>query len=177
MKKLFAILLVLCMVVALAACGGSKNTVVGTWTGTADARQTMIEAAPELADYLKAAPFSVTMTFNSDGTYSYTIDGTPIIPEMRTAVRSYLEDYIKQQGFTVAEFEEAAKMTMDQAVESVMEEVDLSDLSQTGSGTYTESNGQLVLDAGSNDEVNATWSGDVINFTVEEFGTIILTRK
>ena len=37
MKKLFTLILALCLILALTACGGAKAALAGTWTGTVDA--------------------------------------------------------------------------------------------------------------------------------------------
>ena len=78
MKKLFAILLALAMLLSLAACstsggsGGGKPTIVGTWKGSLDYG---IMLGAQMPIEVKAnAPVSFTFTFYEDNRYTRTVD-------------------------------------------------------------------------------------------------------
>ena len=78
MKKLFAVLLALAMLLSLAACstsggsGDSKPTIVGTWKGSMDIGAAM--AASTQMEFDEPLELGVTFTYNADGTYSARID-------------------------------------------------------------------------------------------------------
>lgn len=76
MKKTIAILLVVVMALSLAACSKSKdakkdgkkneNTIVGTWELDLDA--TFADQDQDTLDFLKSSGYSMSFTFNADGT-------------------------------------------------------------------------------------------------------------
>ena len=176
MKKLFALLLTLCMILALTACGGAKAALAGTWTGTVDAAQYILEDNPEMKDYLKAAPVAITLELTADGKYTLTSDGTTMLPDFKQALRSYLEATCEEQGITVEQLEDAVKMTLDEYIDSYFEDVDMSDLNETVSGLYTATDGKITFDPGNPNQVDGTWSGDSMSFTID-IGEVTLTRK
>ncbi len=176
MKKLFALILALCMILALTACGGAAKAVAGTWTGTVDAAKYIVEETPEMKDYLKSAPVAVTLELTADGKYTLTSDGTTMIPDFKKALRSYLEASCEEQGITVEQLEDAVKMTLDEYIDSYFEDVDMSDLNESISGIYTATDGKITFDPGNTDQVEGTWSGDSMSFTID-IGDVTLTRK
>lgn len=175
MKKLFALLLALCMVAALAACG-SGNSVAGTWTGTVDAARYIASDSPELKDYLKSAPVAITLELTTDGKYTINTDGTTMIPEFKQALRSYFENYCEENGVTVEQLEDALEMTLDELIDGTFDEMDLSELTESVSGIYTATKDAIVFDPGAENQVEGTWSGDTMHFTID-IGDVTLNRK
>ena len=176
MKKLFALLLALCMAVSLAACGGAGNKVAGTWTGTVDATEYLLKETPELDGYLKNAPVSITLELTADGNYTMNTDATTIIPAFKEAMRSYFVAYCEEQGVTVEQLEEAMKMTLDELIDSTFDDMDTGDLTETVTGAYSVSEGKIVFDPGSFARVDGVWSGDMMSFTID-IGDVTLYRK
>ncbi len=176
MKKLFTLILALCLILALTACGGAKAALAGTWTGTVDAARYILEDNPEMKDYLKAAPVAITLELTADGKYTLTSDGTTMLPDFKQALRSYLEATCEEQGITVEQLEDAVKMTLDEYIDSYFEDVDMSDLNETVSGLYTATDGKITFDPGNPNQVDGTWSGDSMSFTID-IGEVTLTRK
>ena len=53
MKKAVFLILALCLVFSLAACGGSSDSVVGKWTGTVDMRDTLVSEVPDIVKKIR----------------------------------------------------------------------------------------------------------------------------
>ena len=176
MKKLFALLLALCMILALTACGGAKNDVAGTWVGTVDAARYIIEDAPEMKDYLKSAPVSITLELTADGHYTLNSDGTTMIPAFKEAMRGYMQELIQQEGITVEAFEAQTQKTLDEFIDGMVGEMELGDLTESVSGLYTAADGKITFDPGQDVQVDGTWAGDSMSFDID-IGSVTLTRK
>ena len=131
MKKLFAILLALAMLLSLAACstsggsGDSKPTVVGTWKGSMDIGAAM--AAANQMEFDEPLELGVTFTYNADGTYSARLDEDSFEDFAETMVDLMIElsismsgnpDYdleaeLAKEGMTMEEFREQLKTSMN----------------------------------------------------------------
>lgn len=148
---------------------------VGTWTGTADAVQFITESTPEMAGYLEAAPIAITLELTADGAYTISTDGTTMIPDFKNAMRGYMEDLCVEEGITVAIFEEEMQMTLDEFIDSLFDQMDLSELTESISGVFSASDGTITFDPGSVKQVEGTWSGDTMQFTID-LGDVVLNR-
>ncbi len=140
MKKLFAILLTLAMLLGLAACGSSGGggsstpTIVGTWEGSMD-MGAMLGAAMQM-DIDEPLEIGMTFTFNADGTYSAAIDKdsmedmmdvlVDVVIEMMMAMSGDpdmdLEAELAKEGMTMAEFKEQIMGSMN--VEEMFEDLE-----------------------------------------------------
>ena len=140
MKKLFASLLALAMLLSLAACGtgsgsgDSKPTIVGTWKGSIDIGAAMAAATQMEID--EPLEMGMTFTYNADGTYSATIDKdslddfaeimVDLMIELSISMSgdpNYdLEAELAKQGMTMKEFREQLKTSMN--VEEMFEEAE-----------------------------------------------------
>ena len=170
MKRLFAVILSLCMIFALTGCGAS---VVGTWTGRGDAVDSLSQQIdPELAAYITTVPYDVTINIDKDGTYTYIFDLSPAMPELKTAIRNYLEDYIVSSGYTVEFFESAVGMTLDEYVEDAAKDMTST---ESGGGSYTFEKGVLTLDPGTSGELVCPVNGKTFTMTTD-FGPVTMTR-
>jgi hypothetical protein len=176
MKKIFALILALCMIAALTACGSAKNAVAGTWTGTVDATDFILKDNPEVDGYLKSAPVAIVLELTADGKYTINTDASTIIPPFKEALRSYLVAYCEQEGVTVEQLEEAVKMTLDEYIDSAFEDMDMSALNESVSGVYTATDSTITFDPGRTDQVQGTWAGNTMSFTID-IGNVTLTRK
>ena len=91
MKKLLALLLVLALGLSLAACGGAKSDIVGTWRGKVDMTEYIISKGDadigavlsdqgvdmpldSIGNYLPEFAPVCTYVFREDGTYTFTMD-------------------------------------------------------------------------------------------------------
>ena len=178
MKKILSCLMVLCLILALAACGGSKAAdMVGTWTGTLDMVDYIVSETPEMEGYLKEAPVAVTLVLGADGNYTLDIDGNTMLPAFREAMVAFLLDQLEQQTgtrMTMEEVEQTTGMTEDEILDEVLAEVDLSELSYHDSGTYKIDGNNIVYDDGGMDPF--TLDGNTLTIPVEDFGDVVLTK-
>ena len=134
MKKLFAVLLTLAMLLGLAACGSSGNgggevTIVGTWEGTMDMTAAM--AAATQMEFDEPLEMGMTFTFNEDGTYSATVDKDSLKDMMDALVDVMIELIVSMSGDPDMDLEaELAKegMTMADFKEQLMGEMNIEDM-------------------------------------------------
>ena len=154
MKKLFAILLTLAMLLGLAACGtsggngGGKVTIVGTWEGSVDISSAMGTLLQMELD--TSLPISMTLTFKEDGTYTSAIDEDSIEDMMDSMVDLAIEMVIAMSGDPDMDLEaELAKegMTMTDFKEQLMGQMNVEDmLGETEtSGYYKHEDGKLYM--------------------------------
>lgn len=135
MKKLFAILLTLAMLLGLAACGtsggngGGEVTIVGTWEGTMDMTAAM--AAATQMEFDEPLEMGMIFTFNEDGTYSATVDKDSLKDMMDALVDVMIELIVSMSGNPDMDLEaELAKegMTMEDFKEQLMGEMNIEDM-------------------------------------------------
>ena len=186
MKKMLSGLLMLAMFLSLSLAGWSGAAlaeepeepadITGTWVGTLDMREMLVESAADLAPYLKMAPVFVTLEMEGDGSYTLQVDATPAMDAMKDALRDYIKAFCVENNLTEEQFAASTGMTVDEAVESSMKDVDLSGAMQSVSGRYLEREGAVVWDPGAN-AVHGLFTGDYLSFSVEPFGDVLLTRQ
>lgn len=157
------------------AAAGDASEIAGTWLGTVDILQIIVEMDPDLGNYMEKAPVSLTMELHDDGTYTMEMDGSTILPELRAAMYAYIDQLCEENGVTVAEFEEAQGESLEDIIEDALEEMDLSSMNQTIEGVYELSGTELILDKGA-EETRCSYTGDSITFSLEGLGDVVLTR-
>ena len=155
MKKILALILALCMIFALAACGSEKGfNVVGTWSAPVDLVKTMAEAEPETAAMFGEDPINIEMLliFAEDGTVKADVSLDEAIPALKAAMIPYMTKMIEEEyGMTLEDFESAMGMTLDELVdqqldpESMKESFDNEDLN----GTYVVEGDKVIVKIGS----------------------------
>ena len=109
MKKLLALLLVLALGLSLAACGGAKSDIAGTWQGKVDMTEYIVSKLDRayeeefasgddraelvsIRDYLGNFAPVYTYVFNEDGSYAVTVDEASLhdqIEEFKTGLEAY----------------------------------------------------------------------------------------
>lgn len=174
MKKLFAILLTLAMLLGLAACGtsggngsgngGGEVTIVGTWEGTLD--MTAVMAAATQMEFDKTLEMGLIFTFNEDGTYSATVDKDSLEDMMDVLVDVMIELFASISGDPDMDLEaELAKegMTMADFKEQLMGEMNIEELlgETEATGYYKYEDGKLYT-AEDKEDLEA---GDYIEIT------------
>ena len=162
MKKLFAILLTLAMLLGLAACGSSgdsaKPTIVGTWKGAIDFGPILATAMQMKFD--EALDVDVIFTFNEDGTYTSAVDKDSVEDMMDTLVNVAIEIVISmsgnedldleaelaKEGMTMAEFKEQMKANMK--LEDMMGDMEETGYYKYEDGKFYTAEDKEDLDAG-----------------------------
>ena len=170
MKKLFAILLTLAMLLGLAACGtssgngGGEVTIVGTWEGSMD-MGAMLGTALQM-DIDEPLKIGMTFTFNADGTYSVAMDKDSVEDMMDTLVDVVIEMMLAMSGDPDMDLEAALAaegMTMAEFKEQIMGSMNIEDmLGETDeTGYYKYEDGKFYT-AEDKEDLNA---GDYIDIT------------
>lgn len=139
--KLTAMLLVVCMMFGLTACG--KPSIVGTWKGTMEVgnvlTQTLTEALgeedmAELAAYLDLEGMQLDMLveFDAEGNCAIRYEQasaeaftTEFVQRFSDAMKAYLDEYLKSVGFSVEQILAQSGKTWD---EYLAESIDISEL-------------------------------------------------
>lgn len=178
LKKTLACLMALCLILALAACGSKAAEMVGTWTGTLDMADYLISETPEMDGYLKKAPVDITLVLGEDGNYTLDMDASTMIPDFREALTAFLLDQVAAQtgtSMTVEEVEKLTGKTMDELLDEILADFDLSELNYHDSGTYKIDGNNIVYGDGGKDPF--TLDGNSLTIPVETFGDVVLTRR
>ena len=157
------------------AAAGEASDITDTWLGSMDILQLIAAMDPELGDYMEKAPVSLSLEIRPDGTYTMEMDGSPILPELRTAMYGYIDQLCKENELTVEEFEQAQGKSLEEIIEEALEEMDLSSLNQTIEGVYELNGTELILDKGAG-ETRGTYTGDSISFVLEDLGEAVFSR-
>lgn len=186
MKKLFAILLTLAMLLGLAACGSSgdsaKPTIVGTWKGSIN-----MGAVLEMALQMEIdEPISCSMiyTFKEDGTTSVSVDEDSLA-DMMEALTDVVIGMMGEMFGEEFDFEamlEEEGMTEEEFREQIMASMNLEDMMGNMSvenGYYKYEDGKLYNAAEKEDLENleelpcihVTLKGNTMTFTdIEQDG-------
>ena len=116
MKKLLALLLVLALGLSLAACGGAKSDIVGTWRGKVDMTEYIISKGDadigavlsdqgvdmpldSIGNYLPEFAPVCTYVFREDGTYTFTMDEASmqlVLEAYQAGVEAYFRYFYAQ---------------------------------------------------------------------------------
>ena len=116
MKKLLALLLMLALGLSLAACGGAKNDITGTWQGRIDMTEYIVSKGnadigavlsdqgvdmplDSIGNYLPEFAPVCTYVFREDGTYTFTIDEASmqlVLEAYQAGVEAYFRYFYAQ---------------------------------------------------------------------------------
>ena len=186
MKKLFAVLLTLAMLLGLAACGSSgsaaKPTIVGTWKGSMD-MGAVLEMALQM-EIDEPISCSMTYTFKEDGTTSVSVDEDSLA-DMMEALTDVVIGMMGEMFGEEFDFEamlEEEGMTEEEFREQIMASMNLEDMMGNMSvenGYYKYEDGKLYNAATKEDLENpeklpcihVTLMGNTMTFTdIEQDG-------
>ena len=165
-KRIIALLLLLVMLFALAACGGRKPSVVGLWEAEVDMRDQMVEqldasvgGSKSFGDYLDSFVWVLTLELKENGTYTlgYNIDRD--MAAIKAAVVDYMRDMINEQvGMEVS----------DELIDA------MTDAAESESGVYQNKDGKLIWPDG--EESPYVLTEDTLGFAVKALGELSFTR-
>ena len=176
MKRFFALMLVLCMVFALAACGSTKSP-AGSWTAKVNLVDIAGDELGEMVDYMKEMNVDVNLEMNEDKTFVLKMDAASAMPALKEAMRAYLNDMLSEMGMTAEEYESQSGSSLDALIDEAIAEMDSEDLSETVKGTYTVEGTKLTLTAEDGTVNTGTWDGDTLKLDVSSIGEMAFTRK
>lgn len=168
MKKLISLVLVAAMLCCvLAGCGNKEvEALIGTWEAEVDMTELMAsEMDAEMMEFvtLEDVVFTMVLQFNSDGTYSMTLDEESVetalnnvMQSVKDGVVAMLENQIAEMGLemTVEEMLAASGMDLDALMAELEAEIDLSSLIEetideaSDEGKFDAKDGKLFLSAG-----------------------------
>lgn len=151
MKKLFALLLTLVMLLSLAACtpsGGGETTIVGTWTGSMD-MSAMLGMLIQ-TDVDEDITCKMIFTFSEDGKFTAKMDEKSALAAMDAMVDvmiDIIKDAYAQQDMDLEEMLAAEGMTMADLKEQYREQMDLDDMFDgiTEEACYKYENGKIYI--------------------------------
>ncbi len=194
MKKLFALILALCMIFALAACSSPKlvqapdgaapasapekapepapapKTAVGTWEGKVDFSTILadqLEEEPEMAVMLDGVSAKMILELKEDGNFTFSMDMSDSKDALRENVKKYFLDYLETNGMTAEQFEEMSGQSLDQMIEAMVGELDAPDPEMNFAGTYTEEAGKVLLNREDKEPLEGTWAEDTLSLDLE----------
>ena len=175
MKKLFALLLALCLCLSLAGCGGQTQSAAGTWKSKLDLKRLVGERLGEILDHLKSTDVSVTLVLHEDKSFHLTVDGTGVAAAVQEAATAYFTGLLDSLGLSQEQYEQISGKSLETMIEEAVGKIDQEVLSRDVTGTYTEEKGSLVLKAKCL-SARGSWEGDVLTLTVAGIGKMTFTR-
>lgn len=173
MKKVFALLLALVMMFALAGC--KEESVVGTWKADIDITDaletslvdTLVDSLgveiPESEETLSPVTMRLYMKLNEDNTYVVTIDGEHLLNGMDVMLHEIVDIYLVEAMYITGEQSGVSREDLDTSFESkygmsikdylvssiekmdLLSELDISEL-QDITGKYKLEGGKLYFD-------------------------------
>ena len=156
--------------VLLKRCG-----IVGTWTGCVKLVDVLGDDQEELAEYFGDLNMDLILELRSDNSFILALDAASMLPGMKVAMMSYMEALMKENGISAEDLEKATGQTLDELVNEAIAEMDMDELNESLTGTYTEKDGQITLK--SNDgEDKGSWSGNSLTIEVENMGKLEFIR-
>ena len=178
MKRSFALLLLLCIALALAACGSSERP-VGNWTAqvmlfeiAGDDLYDMAEMAPALADLT----VDIDLALRGDETFLLTVDGSSSEATVNEALRAYLDEKMGEMGLTAEEYEEITGKPLETVMDEFSQNVNLEELVMI-KGSYTQEGTTLILTAEDGSIYYGTWEGDTLRLDMSGYGQLSFTRR
>ena len=175
MKKAFALLLALCLVLSLAACGGQSKTAAGTWKSKLDLKDLVSDKLDDILDRLEKTDMEVTLVLHEDKTFLLTMDGTGVAAAVQEAATAYFTGLLDSLGLSQEQYEQISGKSLETMIEEAVGKIDQEVLSRDVTGTYTEEKGSLVLKA-KGLSARGSWEGDVLTLTVAGIGKMTFTR-
>ena len=181
-KRFIALVLALLMLLALAACGASKPSVVGTWKAEVDMYDQMVDemdasvgGTKSFGDYLDSFKWDLTLVLGSDGKYTLSYDISKEMDTFKSAVIAYMRDMINEQaGFEVSDdlITSALGMPLEDYAQTVVDA--MTEAAESESATYKDKDGVLIWE---NDEESPyELTEDTLSFSVNSLGKLVFKR-
>lgn len=175
MKKFFTLLLALCLVLSLTACGGPNKTAAGTWNSKLDLRDLVGDELDEILNYLESTDVEVTFVMKEDKTFTMTVDGSEVASAVKAAATAFFVDLLDSLGITQAQYEAITGKSLESMIGEAVGIINDEVLRRTVTGTYKDERGSLTLSAKSF-SARGSWEGDLLSLTVPGIGKMLFTR-
>jgi outer membrane protein assembly factor BamD (BamD/ComL family) len=152
-------------------------TPTGTWYAQINLAEVAGDELGELAAYLGDANVDLILELKDDNSFTLQMDGTALLPVLKDAFRAYLNDMLSSMGMTAADYEAAAGQSVDALIDEALAELDISELNESVSGTYTDADGSLTLSPFLGTPLRGSWEGDDMVLYDDDLGAIRFTRR
>ncbi len=171
MKKLFAVLLTLAMLLGLAACGTKPEeiTIVGSWKGSIDMGELL--SSQTGMDFDETIYIDMILSFHEDDTYTAKVDKDSLKAAAKKIATLLVEKLIETFGDEGQDFDELLAeegMTREEYEEQLVESIEQGNfMSETETlGYYKFESGKLSL-AEDREDLETADITDYIHVTLE----------
>ena len=148
----------------------TRAGVVGLWS--ASVRLGDLEGSEELPEVLQNVIFNRILELRSDNSFFLSLDQESFFLSYRNAIRVAMLESLEENGVSAADVESVYGLTVEELVDQIIAETDLSPLEQVLSGTYTEKDGELSGTADDGTKLQGSWSRNTLSLEIENYGTL-----
>ena len=147
---------------------------VGLWS--AEVRLGDVEGSEELPAALQDVTFNRILELRSDDSFILSMDLESCYRSSRNAVKVTSLESLEESGVTAAEVETVYGKTVEEVVDGLIAETDLSPLEQVLTGSYTEKDGELTGTGDDGTRLEGSWSRNKMTLKIEDYATLQFTH-
>ena len=147
---------------------------VGLWS--AEVRLGDVEGSEELPAALQDVTFNRILELRSDDSFILSMDLESFYRSYRNAVKVTFLESLEESGVTAADVETVYGKTVEEVVDGLIAETDLSPLEQVLTGSYTEKEGELTGTGDDGTRLEGNWSRNKMTLKIEEYATLQFTH-
>ena len=147
---------------------------VGLWS--AEVRLGDVEGSEELPAALQDVTFNRILELRSDDSFILSMDLESFYRSYRNAVKVTFLESLEESGVTAADVETVYGKTVEEVVDGLIAETDLSPLEQVLTGSYTEKEGELTGTGDDGTRLEGSWSRNKMTLKIEEYATLQFTH-
>ena len=147
---------------------------VGLWS--AEVRLGDVEGSEELPAALQDVTFNRILELRSDDSFILSMDLESFYRSYRNAVKVTFLESLEESGVTAADVEKVYGKTVEEVVDGLIAETDLSPLEQVLTGSYTEKDGELTGTGDDGTKLEGSWSRNKMTLKIEDYATLQFTH-
>ena len=147
---------------------------VGLWTAVV--RLGDVEGSEELPAALQDVTFNRILELRSDESFILSMDLESFYRSYRNAVKVTFLESLEESGVTAADVETVYGKTVEEVVDGLIAETDLSPLEQVLTGSYTEKDGELTGTGDDGTRLEGSWSRNKMTLKIEDYATLQFTH-
>ena len=147
---------------------------VGLWS--AEVRLGDVEGSEELPAALQDVTFNRILELRSDDSFILSMDLESFYRSYRNAVKVTFLESLEESGVTAADVETVYGKTVEEVVDGLIAETDLSPLEQVLTGSYTEKDGELTGTGDDGTKLEGSWSRNKMTLKIEDYATLQFTH-